>query len=242
MTTSTEELIDRLYALPLEEFTSERNALAKQLKTSGDRDAAAAVKALAKPTLAAWAVNQLARREPDLMQELVSLQDRLASASSARGLRDLTRKRRDLVTQLKQAAAEVLVEGGHAPGSSSLQHISQTLLAGATEEEQELLLRGRLTKELSSSGLEQVWGLEPAATEDGEEDDEQALRAARREAEDVTKQAAEAQQRASALGAEVERLRADLADTEEAAATARQEAERLEDRAAEARRAAGLVG
>lgn len=241
MTTSTDELIDGLYALPLEEFTSERNALAKRLKASGDTDAAAAVKTSAKPTLAAWAVNQLARSEADLMQELVSLQDRLASTASAKELRELTHKRRDLVTRLKSAAAGVLSNAGHGGGSSILQQISQTLLAGATEEEQELLLHGRLTRELSTSGLEQVWGLDPTTSgEDDEDDDEDARRRARREAEELTKQAAEAQQRAQGLAADVERLRAALADAEEAATTAREDAERLEDRAAEARRAAGL--
>jgi hypothetical protein len=47
--------IDRLYALPLEEFTHERDELAKRVRDEGDADAAAAVKALKKPAVAAWA-------------------------------------------------------------------------------------------------------------------------------------------------------------------------------------------
>ena len=49
---SPDDLIDQLYQLPLDEFTAARNALAK---SSGQ----ASLKALEKPTLAAWAVNQL---------------------------------------------------------------------------------------------------------------------------------------------------------------------------------------
>src|SRR4051812_7809563 len=37
-------------------YVERRDALAKALRTAGDRDAAAAVKALSKPTLAWWAV------------------------------------------------------------------------------------------------------------------------------------------------------------------------------------------
>lgn len=235
---ATEDQIDALYSLPLEDFTAERNALAKELKEAGDKDAAASVKKLAKPTLSAWVVNQLARREPELMQELISIQDRLADPSSASKLRELTGKRRELVTALKRAAGSVLEAGGHGSGST-LQQVSQTLLAGATEEEQQLLAQGRLTRDLSSSGLEQVWGLE--AVDPGETDEQQeAERKARAEAEHATKQAAEAQQRASQLATEAERLKTSAEEAERAATAAREEAERLEDAAAAARRAAGL--
>ena len=47
--------IDELYGLPLEDFVAQRDALAKRLRADGDRDAAAAVKKLPKPTRAAWA-------------------------------------------------------------------------------------------------------------------------------------------------------------------------------------------
>ena len=35
-----EELIDRLYALPLEEFTRERNQVERQLRKAGEREQA----------------------------------------------------------------------------------------------------------------------------------------------------------------------------------------------------------
>ena len=61
--------IDRLYALPREEFTPQRDELAKRLREEGDRDGAAAVKALRKPTIAAWAVNQVQRDRPDEVRD-----------------------------------------------------------------------------------------------------------------------------------------------------------------------------
>ena len=52
--------IDRLYGLPLAEFTKERDALARRLRADNRRDDAATVAELRKPVLAAWVVNQLA--------------------------------------------------------------------------------------------------------------------------------------------------------------------------------------
>jgi lipopolysaccharide/colanic/teichoic acid biosynthesis glycosyltransferase len=43
-----DEEVSRLYALPVEEFTGERDALAKRLRDEGDREGAAGVKALKK--------------------------------------------------------------------------------------------------------------------------------------------------------------------------------------------------
>ncbi|HEX6580351.1 MAG TPA: hypothetical protein VF195_05715, partial [Actinomycetota bacterium] len=65
MVDGLEGRIDELYGLPLERFTAERDALAKELASAGDRDGAARVKALRKPVVAAWAVNLLAREDPD---------------------------------------------------------------------------------------------------------------------------------------------------------------------------------
>src|SRR5439155_20909218 len=55
--------IDRLYSLPLADFTAERNTLVKRLRGEGRKDAASAVQALVKPSVSAWAVNRLARTE-----------------------------------------------------------------------------------------------------------------------------------------------------------------------------------
>ena len=67
-----EPRIDALYALPLERFTPERDALAKELAADGDRPGADRVKALRKPVVAAWAVNALAREDPEGIRALMS--------------------------------------------------------------------------------------------------------------------------------------------------------------------------
>jgi hypothetical protein len=55
MMSDLDRQIDELYQLPLSDFTSARNALAKTLAGQPSRD----VKALAKPTAVPWAVNQV---------------------------------------------------------------------------------------------------------------------------------------------------------------------------------------
>ena len=68
--TSVQRAIDRLYARPLTDFISARDALAKELRAAGDREAASAVKSLRKPSRAAWALNRVAHQEPDSLTAL----------------------------------------------------------------------------------------------------------------------------------------------------------------------------
>ena len=54
-----EAAIDRLYQLPVAAFTEARNTLAAARRAAGDTDGASRVKALVKPSVVAWAVNQV---------------------------------------------------------------------------------------------------------------------------------------------------------------------------------------
>lgn len=65
--------IARLYAGPLDEFIRGRDALAKELRSARDRDAAAAVKGLRKPSRPAWALNRVAQGPTHLPAVLAAL-------------------------------------------------------------------------------------------------------------------------------------------------------------------------
>src|SRR4051812_28617732 len=65
MAEGVDDRADALFAVPLEDFVAERTALARALRAEGDRPAATAVGKLRKPTPAAWALNRLARSDPD---------------------------------------------------------------------------------------------------------------------------------------------------------------------------------
>ena len=73
-----------LYGVPRDRFVAERNALARALRADGHRDDAQRVGKLGKPTVAVWTVNQLARREPDAIDELFTAGEQLADAQARR--------------------------------------------------------------------------------------------------------------------------------------------------------------
>jgi hypothetical protein len=224
--------VDELYALPLEEFTAVRNELVRQLQDAGDKGSAEEVRSLRKPTLAAWAVNQLARRHADELRELMDLRDRLSSGDAS-ALRAASSERRKLVASLTDHARELLEEAGHPSTPATLESVSKSLLAGGTEAERELILAGRLTRELSPSGFE---GLPGVAAGMGEEQIEGAkvdTRAARR-AEELSKDAQEAEREAARLEREADAARREADSLERRAERARVKAEGARARADEA--------
>src|ERR687892_1416203 len=75
-----DQQIDSLFGMPLDRFIPERDALAKQLRTTGEREDADRVKGLRKPTVPAWALNQLARQDPRGVADVVELGARLRDA------------------------------------------------------------------------------------------------------------------------------------------------------------------
>jgi hypothetical protein len=153
--------IDRLYALPLEEFTGERDDLAKRLRKDGDADAAVAVKELKKPSVAAWAVNQVQRDRPDEVRELIDVTDelhrvykKLSSAGARERLEEAAEMQRKLIRSLVRCASQLLEAGGHAASDATLQKVADTLHATALDEDvREQLARGRVEKEQRAAGL-----------------------------------------------------------------------------------------
>jgi len=153
MADELEQRIDDLYAFPLERFTSERDALVKELAGGGDRDDAARVKALRKPVVAAWAVNALAREDPEGVNALIELGEKLRSAHrravSGRDVepfRAATEERRQMVNELTRKAGAILARAGGAIAATT-DAIAGTLEAATVDEETaELVRAGRLTK------------------------------------------------------------------------------------------------
>src|SRR3954449_4685077 len=139
MTPAPDERVARLYGLPLDRFTAERNALAAELSSDGDRDAAAAVKALRKPSAAAWAANQLVRAEPDLVEALLGAGGELRQAHRqatskrrADQLREAAPAERDAVERLVARAPAAL---GSPPTPAVEEAIRQTLHAASADDE-----------------------------------------------------------------------------------------------------------
>ena len=148
-----------LYALPPGEFTSARDARVKELRKAGDREAADAVKALRKPTVAAWALNQLARsRAKDVErliaagEELRSAQEELLGGGDRAAFQDAVATERDLVAGLSADATTLASESGER-GGGLREKVAETLHAAALDEDvAEELRAGRLTRERDAIG------------------------------------------------------------------------------------------
>ncbi|MBA2724594.1 MAG: hypothetical protein H0U53_01275 [Actinobacteria bacterium] len=203
MSSDLETTLDHLYGLPLADFTSARDELIRKLRDSGQKEAAAETSGLRKPNLAAWAVNQLARHCHSDLQLLLESRDTIRQAENAEEVRDLSEKRRQLVARLLERGREILIEAGHAASPSHLELMRRTLEAGASREERQMLLKGRLTRDLEPSGFEHALplGIEPPEETEVVQEEEQrrikelesAADAAEQEADCLEQQAAKAQ-------------------------------------------------
>ncbi len=153
---------DDLYGLPLDRFIPERGALAKALRAEGRRDEAAQVAALRKPSVAAWAVNQLVRTQGDAVRELFDAGDGLRDAQGdllagrgdGRTLRAANERERDAVDALVEAARGLLSSDGHELSPAVVERVSDTLHAAALDAAaREQVRDGRLERELRHAGL-----------------------------------------------------------------------------------------
>src|SRR3954464_1090468 len=165
----SEQEVDRLFELPPEEFTAARNALTRRLKDEGNASAAADVKQLGKPTVATWAINQLAREQPGAVKLLLESAARLKKAqenalrSGGTGdpLRRAQADERKALRELTQQAQGILERSGRSAGSTVRDKISSTLRAAAVDDAGRAALKaGRLTGEVKPSGFDVFAGLE----------------------------------------------------------------------------------
>jgi hypothetical protein len=228
-----EDELDRLYQLPLNEFTSARDELAKRLRAQGEMERAQEIKKMRKPTAAVWLVNQLARERPLDVQRLLKAGESLtksqaeAAAGKSSQFPEARRDEHRALEQLAQAASEIAKRAGI--GSPALAKATETLRAASlTTEGRELLRRGRLTEELEPPGFEALTGLEspgkrltPTKKKAPRSDDRAEKRLAQKEARERVRQ-----------------LRAEERELVTAARAAAREAERAEAEAGAARRRA----
>lgn len=156
---ATDELIQRLYEEPPDGFVAARTAAVDEARKAGDRETAKRIAALKKPTVAAWVVNLLARRRPELIDQLVELSSALRDAQ--RGLdggqlRELTAQRRQVVTALVDAARRLALAAE--PGAKlPLGEVESTLTAALAEPEIAAQVRtGRLIRAAAYAGFGEV--------------------------------------------------------------------------------------
>lgn len=151
-----------LYALPLGDFTSARNALAQELKSKGQTKQAQATKQLKRPVVTAWVVNQLAHRSPEKIDALLaaartleSAHRRVLSGLGPEALKEANRAFQQTLDALMAEAHKLLATEGRAVTSELFRQVEETLRAAAlgTEEDRTTLSQGMLTQPLQQAGL-----------------------------------------------------------------------------------------
>lgn len=238
------DAVATLYRSSQEQFVSERKRLAAELKAAGDKAGAAQLGKLARPSLSAWAVNQLWWQARDSFDELLVAGERLRQGELA-----ASPAHREALTALRTRASSLLAEAGHAVNDATLRRVTTTLSALAATGSFEPDLPGALSADrdppgfdalgsafgaarpsssLTSSAASAASAPVPAAAHDGaraDNDNADTPAAARRAAEQAAAEQAEALRQAEVR----QRQKEEAARREEAerqAARERREAER----------------
>lgn len=151
-----DEAVTELYAAPLEEFVAVRTRLAQ----AAGRPAAAEIKALRKPTVTAWLLNQLAREHTDVVATVDDLGRRMRAAQAAAdmtALRELRPERDAVLRDCVAAVRDVAEEHGRSLSQAGADEVSATVIAALADvESQAALASGMLVKTLSYSGFGEV--------------------------------------------------------------------------------------
>jgi hypothetical protein len=162
-----DEAVDLVYGADLDAFVAERARVARELRDAGDGAGSEQVVKLKKPTVAAWALNQLTRRkrrDVDLLLDaghrLRQAQEGVVGGADRASFEKAQKTQRDALRRLTQEASQLV--GGASPAVRS--QISATLRAAAVSEEgRELLARGRFTVPLEAEGFDVFAALPPSS-------------------------------------------------------------------------------
>ncbi len=150
-------IADRLYASSADNFTEARNAAAREC---GDKALAQRIKKLKKPSVAAWAVNLLVRRESDQIDSVLALADSLRAAAEALDgdeLRALTRQRRQLTTALASTARSLAREAGVRLTGPVVDQVEGMLNAAMLDPVAAQVIRtGRILTAFTSTGVSEL--------------------------------------------------------------------------------------
>jgi hypothetical protein len=165
-----EDDVDALYRLPLAEFTAARNTLAGRLKQGGRGNEADFVKALVKPSISAWAVNQLYWKHREAFDRLVATGERFRQAQTSRlarkmaDIRGALDARREALSHVSDLATALLRDAGHNPTPDSIRRVTATLEAMSVYASIPDGPRpGRLTHDVDPPGFESLASLLPGA-------------------------------------------------------------------------------
>lgn len=240
-----QKIAAELYAGTPEDFIASRNARAKD---TDDPALSAAIRALRKPSVAAWVVNLFARQRAARLGQALQLAAELREAQEdldAATLSQLGRQRRALTDQLATEAASLATAEGGRVTDATLEAVRQTISAAFFDPDAAAAVAsGRLVQGLEPTGSFDVDSAvgggradapvtaKPAADEVGARREQRSAERALREAEKAHDRAEKAARRADDDAKEaderVNRLSQRIAELEDELERARHDATQAE--------------
>ncbi|HYQ04477.1 MAG TPA: hypothetical protein VER96_37650 [Polyangiaceae bacterium] len=160
---SYEQAVTALYQASFESFVTERKRLAGELKTDGDKSGAAQLAKLGRPSISAWAVNQLWWHARETFDELFE-----TAAELRRGKHSASAAHRKALAKLSARAQQLLSESGHSANDATLRRVTMTLSGLAAAGNFEPDTPGALSKDRDPPGFE-AFGIASASAEPDEE-------------------------------------------------------------------------
>lgn len=155
--------LDELYGSDPADFVANRKRLTAALRTAGEKTAAKELQGARRPSTAAWALNQLARRDPARVETLLDRSRALRAAQTRalsgkpEALRDAMSAHRGALADATEAALAIL---GERANDNFRSEIVSTLRAASADEDIGRLLRcGRVIHEVASPGFPDGAGL-----------------------------------------------------------------------------------
>lgn len=151
------EIAEELYGLPPADFTPAREARVRELRGT---PLAADVKALRKPSTAAWVVDLLVRLETEQVDQMLGVGAALRAAQEgldAAQLRALTGQRRQLTAAMTLRARALARERGLRVTDAVAEQVEATLTAAMVDEGAAAAVRsGLLVSAMLATGFSQV--------------------------------------------------------------------------------------
>jgi hypothetical protein len=144
-----------LYRAPFDEFVATRDKLTGELKARGDKAAASALAKRKRPSISAWAVNQLWWHARADVETLFAIAERVRNGDLA-----ASAAHRDALAKLRTRAAALL---GGSPAESVLRRVATTLSALAANGGFDPDLPGALVADRDPPGFEALAGFAAAA-------------------------------------------------------------------------------
>lgn len=235
---------DELFDVLPAEFVKARDALAKRLAGAGRKDDAKAVKEMRRPSTSVWALNRVARCEPDEVEALLTAAESVREAQQKRSgdsLRDAKESLQRHVVKLARRAEELIVQEGVAT-SAPRREIEAALRDAASEGEAAETLRGGRLLQLPDEPDEMaMWSAGQDIAPEGQQPDEVDSRELSEARDNVDRAETEVRQ-AEELVSSLQRRVADLEATLEEERSALESAERvLKERAAALKKASAAL-